>query len=64
MHLNKRSVVILEGKLFYNNVSTKKKFTWKFSLDNIEQELTLYVSQLSGKKKITLNGRIIREESK
>lgn len=35
---------------------SKKRFTWKFSIDEIQYTIELFVSTLSGKKKITLNG--------
>ena len=38
--------------------STKKKFLWKFELDNKEYEVSLYISKLTGKRKILLNGDI------
>lgn len=38
--------------------STKVKFLWKFELDNKEYEVTLFLSKLSGKRKILLNGDI------
>ena len=38
--------------------STKKKYLWKLELDNKEYEITLYISKLSSKRKILLNGDI------
>lgn len=38
--------------------STKKKFLWRFELDNKEYEVILFLSKLSGKRKILLNGDI------
>ncbi|CAG9321033.1 unnamed protein product [Blepharisma stoltei] len=37
---------------------TKRKYTWKFELDGIVYTLNFYVSKLSGKRKILLNGEI------
>ena len=44
--------------------STKKKYLWKFELDNKEYEITLYISKLSGKRKILLNGDIHSTEKR
>ena len=38
--------------------SSKKRYQWKFSLENREHTLDLYVSKLSGKRKVMLNGEI------
>jgi hypothetical protein len=38
--------------------STKKKYTWRFELAGREYILDLYVSKLSGKRKVLLNGDI------
>mmetsp|Transcript_15002 Transcript_15002/g.15018 ORF Transcript_15002/g.15018 Transcript_15002/m.15018 type:complete len:136 (+) Transcript_15002:13-420(+) len=37
---------------------TKRKYSWKFELDGIVYTLDFYVSKLSGKRKILLNGEI------
>lgn len=37
---------------------TKKRFTWKFEIDGKEYILDLFLSRLTGKKKIRLNGDI------
>lgn len=51
---------MLKGK-FYNNLyfSSKKKYIWKFSIDNVDQEIVLLISSLSGKKEVRYNGRPI-----
>ncbi|CAG9331494.1 unnamed protein product [Blepharisma stoltei] len=38
--------------------SSKKRFMWKFELDGKEQVIDLFVSKMSGKRKILLNGDI------
>jgi hypothetical protein len=35
---------------------SKKRFTWKFQIDGTDYTIELFVSSLSGKKKVTLNG--------
>jgi len=42
---------------FYFYFSSKKKLTWKFSIDNKEYRVDLFLSLLSGKKKVLLNGK-------
>ena len=37
---------------------SKKRYTWQFELDSRNQKLDLYVSSLSGKRKVMLNGEI------
>jgi hypothetical protein len=37
---------------------TKKRFTWKFEIDGKEYILDLFISRLTGKKKVRLNGDI------
>ena len=44
--------------------STKKRFLWRFELDLKEHEIILYLSKLSGKRKILLNGDIHSNEKK
>lgn len=43
--------------------SSKKKYTWKFSIDDKDHTIELFVSALSGKKKVVHNGRVLREEA-
>lgn len=51
---------MLEGKFYNNpNFSSKKKYLWKFSIDNVDQEIVLFISSLSGKKEVRHNGRPI-----
>ena len=38
--------------------STKRRYSWKFKLGKTEHELNLYVSKLSGKRKIIVDGDI------
>lgn len=38
--------------------STKKRFTWKFELNNREHQVDLYCSRISGKRKVLLDGDI------
>lgn len=38
--------------------SSKKRFTWKFELDEHEHTIDFYVSKLSGKRKLLLDGDI------
>lgn len=47
----------------WNNTSSKKKYSWKFSIDDKDHTIELFVSSLSGKKKVVHNGRTLREES-
>lgn len=42
---------------------TKKRYTWKFEIDNCEFVIDLFVSRVSGKKKILVNGDIKVETS-
>ena len=39
--------------------ASKKKFTWKFSVDNREHTVDMYVSSLSGKRKVLLDGDLL-----
>lgn len=43
---------------------SKKRFLWKFQVDGQEHVLEMFVSYLSGKKQILLNGRSIYEAQK
>ena len=43
---------------------TKKRYIWRFVLDEKEHAIELYNSSLSGKKKILHNGRNIYEKRK
>jgi hypothetical protein len=38
--------------------STKKRFTWRFELNNREHQVDLYCSRISGKRKVLLDGDI------
>lgn len=38
--------------------ATKKKFTWKFELNEREHQVDLYYSRVSGRRKVLLNGDI------
>ncbi|CAK74227.1 unnamed protein product (macronuclear) [Paramecium tetraurelia] len=46
-----------------NIKSSKKKYTWKFSIDDKDHTIELFVSGLSGKKKVVHNGKTLREEA-
>lgn len=51
---------MLEGMFHYYPIfSSKKKYQWKFSIDNVDQEIVLFVSSLSGKKEVRHNGKSI-----
>lgn len=39
--------------------ASKKKFTWKFSVDSREHTVDMYVSTLSGKRKVLLDGDLV-----
>lgn len=43
---------------------SKRRFTWKFSIDGREHMVDLVISYLSGKKKITHNGKLLYEGQK
>jgi hypothetical protein len=44
--------------------STKIRYTWKFELEGNLYEIDLFVSKLSRKRKILINGNIYAEEKK
>lgn len=44
--------------------STKIRYTWKFDLETKKYELDLYLSRLSGKRKISINGVVYAHEKK
>ncbi|CAD8111761.1 unnamed protein product [Paramecium primaurelia] len=52
-----------EQEVGRNVKSSKKKYIWKFSIDNVDQEIVLLISSLSGKKEVRYNGRPIHQES-
>jgi len=43
---------------------SKKRFIWKFQVSGQENVLEMFVSYLSGKKQIILNGRSLYEAQK
>lgn len=43
--------------------STKKKFTWKFELNNQEHQVDMYCSRVTGRRKVLLNGDIRYESN-
>ncbi|CAK63816.1 unnamed protein product (macronuclear) [Paramecium tetraurelia] len=52
-----------EQEVGRNIRSSKKKYLWKFSIDDADQEIVLLISSLSGKKEVRHNGRLIYQES-
>lgn len=40
---------------------SKKYYLWKFEIDGSTQILELFNSQVSGKKKVIMNGKIVCE---
>lgn len=57
--------------LYYNCIDigkhvkkSKKRFIWKFSIDGREHTIDLVISYLSGKKKITQDGKLLYEGQK
>ncbi|CAK84794.1 unnamed protein product, partial (macronuclear) [Paramecium tetraurelia] len=59
-----KAIHFSEQEVGRNVRSSKKKYVWKFFLDNVEQEIALFVSSLSGKKEVRHNGRSIHQESR
>jgi len=43
---------------------SKKRYIWKFSIDGREHTIDLVISYLSGKKKITQDGKLLYEGQK
>lgn len=52
---------ILKGKTIINSFSSKKHFTWEFTLDGKTHKIELYDSRISGKKKLIKDGGVITD---